>query len=119
VNGAILAGHWATPCDHHETSCAADGSTAYYKDWYGGGLENFPRFLEHWRNGSNKVDFNYLGSLISPFTSQKTTGTWNGTYYTPPQRNWAFDIDFRDPANLPPGTPNVGYVFRTAMREAY
>jgi len=120
VNAAILAGHWPTPCDHEESSCAADGSSAYYTDWYGGGLENFPRFLEHWYNSSGvRQTLHYRGSLVSPFTSQKTTGTWNGTYYTPPQRDWSFDTDFRDPRLLPPGTPNVGYVIRTAMREAY
>jgi hypothetical protein len=61
----------------------------------------------------------YRGALVSPFTSQKTTGTWNGTYYVPPQREWSFDTDFRNPRKLPPGTPNVGYVLRTAMREAF
>jgi hypothetical protein len=120
VNAAVLAGHWPTPCDHEEAGCAADGTNAFYQDWYGGGIENFPRFLERWRDaGGNPVVFHYLGALISPFTSQKTTGTWNGTYYVPPQRDWAFDTDFRDPRLLPPGTPNVGNVIRTAMREAF
>jgi type II secretory pathway pseudopilin PulG len=120
VNAAILAGHWPTPCDHHDPSCPADGTNAYYQDWYGGGIENFPRFLERWRTSSgNRVVFHYLGALISPFTSQKTTGTWNGSYYVPPQRDWAFDTDFNDPSLLPPGTPNVGNVIRTAMREAF
>ncbi len=120
VNAAILAGHSATPCDHEVSSCIADGSMLYYNDWYGGGLENFPRFLEHWYDVlGNRITLHYKGSLVSPFTSQKTTGTWNGTYYTPPQRDWHFDTDFQDPRLLPPGTPNVGYVIRTAMREAY
>jgi hypothetical protein len=118
VNAGVIAGHWATPCDHHAIGCAADGSDTYYSDWYGGGIENFPRFLETWRDGG-KVLFHYRGALISPFTSQKTTGTWNGTYYRPPQRDWAFDTDFRNPELLPPGTPNVGNVIRTAMREAF
>ncbi len=118
VNAAILAGHWPTPCDWYEPTCPADGSTAYYHDWYGGGIENFPRFLERWRDGP-KVVFHYLGALISPFTSLKTDGTWNGSYYEPPQRDWSFDTDFRRPGNLPPGTPNVGNVIRTAMREAF
>jgi hypothetical protein len=119
VNAGIIAGHWPTPCDHHEVSCPADGSDSFYQDWYGGGIENFPRFLEKWRIGSSKVTFHYRGALISPFTSQKTTGTWNGTYYVPPQRDWAFDTDFRNPQLLPPGTPSVGQVIRTAMREAF
>jgi hypothetical protein len=120
VNAAFLFGHWPTPCDHEDASCLADGTSAFYSDWYGGGLENFPRFLERWRDTfGNSVAFRYRGALVSPFTSQQTTGTWNGTYYVPPQRDWSFDTDFRDPAKLPPGTPNVGYVIRTAMREAF
>jgi hypothetical protein len=115
MNGAILAGHWPTPCDHEVSGCPGG-----YADFYGGGIENFPRFLERWRDGAgNKVFFRYLGALVSPFTSQKTLGTWNGTYYVPPQRDWAFDTDFRNPELLPPGTPNVGNVIRTAMREAF
>ncbi len=119
VNAAILAGHWPTPCDHEDPVCPADGTSAYYQDWYGGGLENFPRFLEHWYDAAgNRMTLHYRGALVSPFTSQKTTGTWNGLYYTPPARNWYFDTDFQNPELLPPGTPNVGYVIRTAMREA-
>jgi hypothetical protein len=120
VNAGIIAGHWPTPCDWHEVGCPADGTDTFYHDWYGGGIENFPRFLERWRETSGaKVVFHYSGALISPFTSQQTTGTWNGTYYVPPQRDWAFDADFRNPELLPPGTPNVGSVIRTAMREAF
>jgi hypothetical protein len=120
VNAAILAGHWPTPCDHEDASCIADGTTFYYNDWYGGGLENFPRFLEHWYDAfGTRQTLHFMGALVSPFTSQKTTGTWNGTFYTPPARNWSFDTDFQNPELLPPGTPNVGYVIRTAMREAY
>jgi hypothetical protein len=111
VNAAILAGHWATPCDHEEPGC-----TGGLEDFYGGGIENFPRFLENW---ATSVSFRYRGSLVSLFTSQKTTGTWNLRYYVPPRRDWAFDTDFRDPALLPPGTPTVGSVVRTAMREAF
>jgi hypothetical protein len=116
VNAAILAGHWPTPCDHEVAGC-----TPGYGDFYGGGIENFPRFIERWRGATNAdfITFHYKGALVSPFTSKKTTGTWNGSYYRPPQRDWSFDTDFRDPEKLPPGTPNVGNVVRTAMREAF
>jgi hypothetical protein len=111
VNAAILAGHWPTLCDHEEPGC-----TGGYEDFYGGGLENFPRFLEKW---GSSVAFTYLGALVSPFTSGQTTGTWNLSYYDPPRRDWSFDTDFRNPALLPPGTPNVGSVIRTALREGF
>lgn len=34
--------------------------------------------------------------------------------YSPPNRNWAFDTKFRNPTNLPPGTPSVRVLIRGA-----
>jgi hypothetical protein len=110
VWAAILAGHSATPCDHEDAGCAGG-----YDDFYGGGIENFPRFLETWSG----VQFIYRGSLVSLDVAQRAVGTWNGTYYSPPKRDWQFDTRFEDPANLPPGTPVVGVVIRTAFRPVY
>ena len=112
VNAAILAGHSATPCDYARSGC---GSPAY-----GGGLENFPRFLEHW----GSVVFRYTGSLVSLFQSRYSTGLWGnttggGAYYDPPTRQWSFDVNFRFPERLPPGTPSVGTVLQTAFRPLY
>jgi hypothetical protein len=114
INAAVLAGHWPTPCDHESAGCPGGN-----ENFYGGGIENFPRFLERWRAGNSSVVFRYRGSLVSLFTSQKTTGTWNLSYYFPPRRDWSFDTDFRDPGKLPPGTPHVGNIVRTALREAF
>jgi len=106
VYAAVLAGHSGTPCDHEDTGC---GTTSPY----GGGLENFPRFLESWSG----VTLFYRGSLVSLHFSQQGSGLWNnGPYYRPPGRDWAFDLRFEDPANLPPGTPVVGNVIHTAFR---
>ena len=58
----------------------------------------------------------WSGSMVSIYASQKATGTWNGSYYSPPIRDWSFDEDLRDPAQLPPGTPLTGFVVRTAIR---
>lgn len=110
VNAAVLAGHWATPCDHEAPACSGG-----YWGFYGGGIENFPRFLEHW----GAAPFRYRGALVSLFTSQKTSGAWSLDYYDPPARDWSFDMDFRNPELLPPGTPTVGNVVRTALREAF
>jgi len=72
---------------------------------YNGGVENVMRFLERWSGDT----FTYLGSIIDLWNSQKATGNWiyGNPIYTAPTRNWAFDPDFLDPANLPPGTPRV------------
>lgn len=112
VNGALMLGMVRTPCDWYDAACAADGSTAFYQDWYSGGLENAPRFLENWSG----VTLRWRGSLVSLYESEHATGTWNGSYYSPPNRDWGFDIDFLDPAKLPPGTPLVGRVLQTGQR---
>ncbi len=109
VYAAILAGHSGTPCDHEEAGCGIASP-------YGGGLENFPRFLEDW----NPEILLYRGSLVSLTFSQQATGLWgNGPYYRPPVRDWEFDTRFDDPANMPPGTPVVGNVIHTAFRPVF
>jgi hypothetical protein len=109
VNAAILAGHSATPNDWMRAGTQP----------YGGGLENFPRFLENWSG----VTHRYTGSLVSMFTSQFATGYWgntvSGNYYSAPTRQWSFDVNFRFPERLPPGTPSVGTVLQTAFRPLY
>lgn len=117
VNAAILAGHSPTTCDWQRAGCSTNN--------YGGGLENFPRFLETW----GSVVFTYTGSLVSLFASQYAHGLWGnsvnaagmtqGGYYDAPTRNWQFDVNFRFPQRLPPGTPSVGTVLQTAYRPIY
>ena len=121
IYAAILAGHSATPFDWVAPGAVplgcnftGTGSQSYF---YGGGLENFPRFLENWGG----VTAFYRGSLVSIAYAQKATNYcgWAGAYYSSPTRNWAFDTRFQDPANLPPGTPVVGSVVQTAYRPVY
>jgi hypothetical protein len=116
VFAAIAAGHSPTSCDWQRAGCPTPV--------YGGGLENFPRFLEDWRN----ITMTYQGSLVSLFASRRSFGDWgntvnpgfsNGRYYRPPRRDWSFDLRFRDPRLLPPGTPRVGTVIQTAFRPVY
>lgn len=120
VYAAIAAGHSATPCDFMVPSCvipATPPATAGTYPNYGGGLENFPRFLENW-SGDN---MHYRGSLVSLFQSfyaARRRWSWQG-YYSPPVRDWQFELRFRDPNNLPPGTPTAGTVNQIAFRPVY
>jgi hypothetical protein len=109
VFAAIAAGHSATPCDYQVAGCAGQH--------YGGGLENFPRFLERWSG----VQMHYRGSLVSLFQSQVANlHEWNWRhYYDPPSRDWQFDTRFRDPTQLPPGTPMSATVSQIAFRPVY
>jgi hypothetical protein len=45
--------------------------------------------------------------MVVMFYSQVATGPWTGTgvVYNPPERKWAFDLNFMDATKLPPGTP--------------
>jgi len=72
---------------------------------YNGGVENVMRFLERWSGDT----FTYRGSIIDLWNAVYATGDWiyGDPIYTAPNRAWSFDTDFLDPANLPPGTPNV------------
>ncbi|MGB8657725.1 MAG: PilX N-terminal domain-containing pilus assembly protein [Candidatus Zixiibacteriota bacterium] len=94
VNAAFLTGNSETTVGH-----------------YCGGLENLPRFLEDW---SSKT-FTYKGSMVDLWYSQQATGAWGGSnVYNPPTRNWTFDTAFLDPANLPPGVPQINTVLKVS-----
>ena len=77
---------------------------------YSGGVENFPRFLENWSGDT----LTYNGSMVVLFYSKVATGLWKntGSYYSPPVRNWTFDVNFLDPRKMPPCTP----AFRVLQR---
>lgn len=85
-------------------------TTTAYGGHYSGGVENFPRFLEDW---SGKT-FTYNGSMVVMFPSQFAASYWiaPGTYYNPPNRQWAFDHNFLDYRKLPPCTPLVRKLIR-------
>jgi len=78
-----------------------------------GGIHNFLRYIEAW----GAQNLNYRGSLVSFYYSRQAVGVFKccNVVYSPPSRNYSFDSNFLDPANLPPGTPrfqdidNLGY----------
>jgi hypothetical protein len=77
---------------------------------YNGGLENLLRFLEKW----DGITFTWRGAAVDLWNARQATGVWSyGNFYTAPDRDWAFDIDLLNVANLPPGTPLVNIVQRT------
>jgi hypothetical protein len=67
-----------------------------------GGAHNLPRFLEDF--GGKTVAIR--GSLVSMYKSKIATGTWSTRYYSPPTRNWGFDVIFQN-GHFPPLTPKV------------
>ena len=110
VYTAILAGHTPTPWDWYDGGGNAP---------YGGGVENYLRFIEKWTGSPRRVS-TYYGSLVSLSTSLHAVAPWSyGGYYTAPNRDWHFDMRFENPDDLPPGTPVVGNVIHTAFRPVY
>ena len=80
---------------------------------YNGGFENLPRFLENW-SGKN---FTWSGSAVNLWYSTQADGLWSGSYYSPPNRDWAYDTDLDDPDNHPPATPTVRIFQRTGWEQ--
>jgi type II secretory pathway pseudopilin PulG len=70
-----------------------------------GGVHNFLRYIESWSG----VGLNYRGSLVSLYYAQYATGTFKccTLVYGAPNRNYYFDWEFLNPADLPPGTPEL------------
>ncbi|MFH1691191.1 MAG: hypothetical protein ABIC68_01265 [Candidatus Omnitrophota bacterium] len=70
---------------------------------YNGGLENYPRMHENWSGRNLTVK----GSFVSLWGSAIATGGWQygNPQYTAPNRNWLYNSNFNNAANLPPFTP--------------
>jgi Tfp pilus assembly protein PilX len=82
-----------------------------------GGVHNFLRLLENWGG----VGLFYRGSMVSLYYSQYATGTFKccTEVYGAPTRNFSFDTDFRNPNNLPPGTPMLQDINNLSERQDF
>lgn len=100
-------------------------------DLTGGGVNNYPRFQEDWFNPDTnaRATLTYRGSMVSlglprrvngPFCGSGTsTGTGGCNIYTPPFRNWDYDTDFNNAANLPPLSPRFVYLRQERFTRSY
>lgn len=82
---------------------AAGAGATYGTD---GGAHSFLRFLEGAGPGNDRI--NYRGSMVTFFYNRQAVTPFKccgGIVYAVPTRAYAFDIDFLDPAKLPPLTP--------------
>lgn len=90
----------ATETHHHIAMLS--GWSESTSGMYGGGIENFPRYLENWSG----VQHYLRGSLVMGFHS--VYYPWErsaGGAYSPPQRKWFFDPHYQLMTNQPPGSP--------------
>ncbi len=102
INSAFLAGT--------DSTGNAEGEAGFDVGNYNGGLENYPRFHEQWRNASGKVEVLYRGSFVSLNTPRHGGGNWGAQSYEPPKRTWSYDKNFNDARYLPPITPRFVYL---------
>jgi hypothetical protein len=73
-----------------------------------GGVHSFLRFLEGTGNSAANDTVSYRGSMATLFYHRQAISPFkccNQIVYDVPVRNYAFDVDFLDPALLPPLTP--------------
>lgn len=106
---------YRTATDTRVNASFLTGNTETTSSNYNGGLENLPRFLENW----SSKDFTWRGSMVNLWYSTQATGLWGGSYYSPPNRDWAYDTDLDDPANHPPETPTIRVFQRTGWKQDY
>jgi hypothetical protein len=98
----------------------------------GGGLNNYPRLHEDWsavRGDSGFVSriLTYRGSMVSLDRARRVNGPFCGSgssdatcnIYNPPTRNWKYDKDFDNAANLPPLTPRFVYLRQERFSRDY
>jgi hypothetical protein len=71
---------------------------------YQGGLENLVSLLESW-NSAKTLTIN--GSFACLYHSQQAIGAFATTYYDPPKRAFAYDVEFDDLSNHPPSVPST------------
>jgi hypothetical protein len=92
------------------------GNSATSDKGYGGGFENFIRYLEDWSNHT----FSLTGSVVCMWTSQNTTGVWRqtGQYYNPPNRVYSFNSGMWG-GKWPPGTPCLVMTSRGTWQRQY
>jgi hypothetical protein len=98
VNCAILAGNVAT---------TGTGSTQY-----SGGANNLTRLLEDWSSSTLTLNT----SLVCLYNSQWATTQFQlpGVYYKAPTRNFNFNLAYTASTGMPPGTPNICRLIRSA-----
>ncbi len=94
----------STATETHVVAAVLAGHVSSTSSSWGGGINNFPRFLECWTNIPSRI----TGSLVIGFRSVYARDQYRGPndYYSAPDRFWNFDDNFANPAHQPPGTPS-------------
>ena len=82
---------------------------------YNGGVENYPRFHEDWSGDT----LTYRGSFVSLGAPLRVDGAWSDQSYSPPDRDWRYELRFNDAGNLPPLSPRMVYLKQDQFLREY
>lgn len=87
----------------HSAALVTGNAPSKLGDYYSGGLENFPRYLERWtHDGQPTFTHTYRGSLIRLFRSETFRQRWgHSNVYSAPRRDWSFHTGYRTFAPVP------------------
>ncbi|MEY4916192.1 MAG: hypothetical protein RL616_105, partial [Verrucomicrobiota bacterium] len=86
-------------------------STTNTDTTFSGGVHNLPRLLEDWSSSHLWLNTSVLRLWDSQWatTQFRNPAGFNPTpvnpYYNPPTRHYSFDLNYLDPAKVPPGIP--------------
>jgi hypothetical protein len=90
-------------------------STGITATTFSGGVHNLPRLLEDWSSLGNSLWLNT--SILRLWSSNMATNqfrnpygfnpTPTNPYYNPPTRHYAFNLNYLNPAKVPPGIPTA------------
>ena len=117
----VLSGNWDDSNSTGDLSDRTASSTTYNfgviagivpsgGGYYSGGVPNFLRLLEDW--SGDTLTFN--GSMVALYPSQIATAPWGSSdVYNAPTRKLSLDWNFKIPAMLPPGTPELKTLIRS------
>ena len=126
IQTAILAGTATTGNQEGAVWPIPGGTTS--TSITSGGVHNMMRFHEDWQGAErygSSVYYNYSGSLVSLSTPLHVNGAFKlgsqdtpsvtpaqdlSPVYRPPTRQWQYDQQFNQAANLPPLTPRFVYI---------
>jgi len=101
----------ATPSATETNAVFVAGNVPTKYNQYGGGGENYFRYLENWGSGNTHK---FRGSILNLFESRIAMASWdkdattavNSGYYGAPKRDWGWDPTYAAGA-APPGIPTA------------
>lgn len=81
---------------------------------FSGGVMNLPRLLEDWNGKTLWLNTSVVNLYNSRFATNKWVSTSDANaYYSAPNRQFSFDLNFTDNTKLPPGTPGLSAMIRS------